>query len=66
NPMWTDYPELRDRDHLRKQLLAGKTIEQIARETGCTRGTVRVALKNHNLQRPLLRLPDHTRQKLRL
>lgn len=64
--MWTDYPQLRSREELRQQLLAGKTIEQIARETGCSRGTVRAALKNHGIRRPILRLPDNTRQKLRL
>ncbi|MDR0980261.1 MAG: hypothetical protein LBL85_00465 [Methanocalculaceae archaeon] len=64
--MWTDYPELRDRETLRRQLLAGKTIEQIARETGCTHGTVRVAIRNHNIRRPLIHYPDKTRQKLRL
>ena len=64
--MWTDYPNLRDREELRKQLLAGKTIEQIARETGCSHGTVRVAIRNHHIRRPLLRLPKEMKQKLQL
>ena len=64
--LWHQYPQLRDREELRKQLLAGKTIEQIARETGCTHGTVRVAIRNHHIRRPLLKIPETTRQKLRL
>ncbi|MCZ0863556.1 hypothetical protein [Methanocorpusculum vombati] len=64
--VWRDHAPLRDRDHLRKQLLAGKTIEQIARENHCTRETVKAAMHHHQIRRPLIRIPKEMEQKLRL
>lgn len=62
--VWRDHAQLRD--HLRKQLLAGKTIEQIARENHCTRETVKAAMHHHQIRRLIIHLPKEMKQKLRL
>ena len=63
---WQDYPLLRNREHLRRELLAGKKVLRIARELGCSRATVEAAMHHHQIRRPIIHLPKEMRQKLRL
>ena len=50
--LWTDYPELTDRDWLLNQLRARKTNREIGDLIGVSPETVYKALRHHNLTRP--------------
>lgn len=63
---WQDYPLLCNREHLRRELISGKKVIRIARELGCSRGTVEAAMRHHQLQKPFIAISEQTRQKLRL
>ena len=63
---WHDYPLLRNREQLRRELLSGKKVLTIARELGCSRAAVAAAMRHHNLTRPFLTIEEQTRKKLRL
>lgn len=62
---WQDYLLLRNREHLRRELLAGKKVLRIARELGCSRATVEAAMRHHQLRKPFITVSEQTRQKLR-
>ena len=64
--VWYDHPGLCDRKRLKRQLLAGMTIEEIARRNGCSRGAVRAAMQHHNIKRPLIHMPQRVKETLRL
>ncbi|MDV0444313.1 hypothetical protein [Methanorbis rubei] len=64
--VWREHPGLCDRKILKRQLFYGMTVEEIALRNGCTRATVRAAMHHHRLRRPLVRMPEKERERLRL
>lgn len=51
---WTDYPELSDRERLRRYTEACLTARQIAALIGCSKTSVETAMRHHGLKRSLV------------
>ena len=63
---WQYYPLLCNREKLRRELIAGKKVNRIARELGCSRATIEAAMRHHQLRKPFIAISEQTRKKLRL
>ncbi len=63
---WHEYPRLRDRNNLYDLMRQGLSLQEIAREIGCSVSSVRTALRHHGIQRPIIRMAAQTRQWLNL
>ena len=63
---WKDIPELADKDTLASLIEEEKTPLRIARRLGCSRESVKNAMKHHRLSTKKYRIGDDMKKRLRL
>ena len=63
---WTEYPELNDKDNLSALIEHLHTPLCIARHLGCSRESVKHAMKHHGLHTKKYHIGDEMKTRLRL
>lgn len=63
---WRDIEELADRKRLAALIEEEKTPLRIARKLGCSRESVKTAMRNHGLQSKKYQIKDSLKERLRL
>ena len=63
---WKDIPELKDKNALEALLETEKTPLQIAKHLGCSRESVKHAMRHHGLHTKKFQIKEDMKKRLRL